>query len=124
VRLWQSVGLEVCVIGGSDFGPLGEMGAMELHKIFDWAARSPRGPSIRQLCMREGGRSGGGLMMHMCGWVCRADAGDRGGGLGAWGPTGAAAQRLEAQPTQRGALLHGCVGWEVSGQRHVAAVGV
>lgn len=55
MRLWQSVGLEVCVIGGSDFGPLGEMGAMELHKIFDWAARSPRGPSIRQLCMRGGG---------------------------------------------------------------------
>lgn len=39
----QAVDMEVCVIGGSDFGPLAEMGAAEVHRIFEWAARSAKG---------------------------------------------------------------------------------
>lgn len=41
--LARSSGLDYAVMSGGDLGPLGREGPHELHKLFSWAARSPRG---------------------------------------------------------------------------------
>lgn len=41
--LARSSGLDYAVMSGGDLGPLGREGPHELHKLFGWAARSPRG---------------------------------------------------------------------------------
>eukprot|EP00898_Chlorokybus_atmophyticus_P004545 jgi/Chlat1/5091/Chrsp33S05022 len=42
-RLARSCGMDYAIMSGGDVGPLGRHAVTELHKLFDWAARSRRG---------------------------------------------------------------------------------
>jgi hypothetical protein len=42
-RLAKAVGLDYAVMSGGDVVPLGKHAVSELHRLFDWAAASPRG---------------------------------------------------------------------------------
>ena len=45
-RLARTAGLDYALMSGGDVAPLGEKAVTELHRVFDWAARSPRGVLI------------------------------------------------------------------------------
>ena len=42
-RLARSSGLDFAVMSGGDVGPLGKDAVTELHRLLDWASRSPKG---------------------------------------------------------------------------------
>ena len=42
-RLAISSGMDYAVMSGGDVAPLGKEAVTELHKLFQWAEKSPRG---------------------------------------------------------------------------------
>ena len=57
MRLARHCGLDYAIMSGGDVAPLGPRAVHEMHKIFEWAARSPRGvllfvDEVRRACCR------------------------------------------------------------------------
>ena len=42
-RLAEISGLDWAIMSGGDVGPLGKSAATELHRVLNWARRSPKG---------------------------------------------------------------------------------